>query len=67
MVLGGQIVFVQLVTVVEMDISKSEAAFVIYLFSVEGVLRKYSCLAQQKDLHLGIKVLTTAVFYQGFL
>lgn len=55
------------VTVVEMPISKSEAVLLIYLSSGGRRLRKYSCLAEQKDLYLGIKLLTTAVFYRGFL
>lgn len=70
MFLGGQILFIQLVsdvTVVEMPISQPEAALLIYLSSFGRVLRKYSCLAEQKYFYLGIKVLTTAIFYQGFL
>lgn len=59
---------VSCVTVVEMPFSKSElsSSNTFVLSSVWRILRKHSCLAEQIDLYLGIKILTTAIFYYGF-
>lgn len=46
---------------VELLSSKLEAALPIYL----AESRNNPCLAEQEDLYLGIKVLTTALSYQG--
>lgn len=60
---------VSYITVVEVPFSKSElsSSDTFVLSSVWRILRKCSCLAEQIDFYLGIKTLTTAIFYYAFL